>query len=221
MDLNTAVKERRSIRKFKKEAVPEGIIRGILDDARWSPSWGNTQPWEFYVITGEALEKFKEANRQRTVDGVAPSPDIQMPLEWPARLKDRYMGIGKSALTALNIAREDKDARFRYNCDMFYLFDAPCLVVAVMDKAVTSEYALLDFGLIIQTICLLAHGKGLGTCIMACSIGHADLLRSLAKIPEDRTIIMGVAMGYPDGDAPINKFARERAPVGEIVKWVK
>ena len=39
MDIEKAVKERRSIRMFKPEEVPQEIIREILDKARWAPSW--------------------------------------------------------------------------------------------------------------------------------------------------------------------------------------
>ncbi len=221
MDLVNAVRGRRSIRKFRKEAVPEDVIRAILEDARWSPSWGNTQSWELYVVTGEAMEALKKANRQKVLDGIIPSPDIPMPLEWPDRMKARYTGVGKSLLTALGIARDDKESRFRYNSDMFNLFDAPCLIVAVQDKAVTSRYALLDVGLILQTICLLAHGRGLGTCIMACAIAYPEVLRSIAKIPESKTIVMGVVLGYPDAEAPINGFERDRAALDDIVTWIK
>jgi nitroreductase len=221
MDIETAIRERRSIRKFKKDPIPEGVIREILDGARWSPSWGNTQSWELYVITGDTLETLKKANRQKVLDGVLPSPDIEMPLEWPDRMKARYMGIGKSVLTALNIARDDKESRRRYNTDMFYLFDAPCLIVIATDKAVSSRYALLDAGLILQTICLLAHGKGLGSCIMACAIAYPDLLRSLAQIPKGKTIAMGVVLGWPDLEAPVNQFKRSRASLDDFVTWIK
>jgi len=56
MDTIKAVKERRSIRKFKPEPVSRELISEILERARWSPSWGNTQSWEFYVVTGEPLD---------------------------------------------------------------------------------------------------------------------------------------------------------------------
>ena len=221
MELEKAVRERRSVRQFKKEQVPEQVIREILEGARWAPSWGNTQPWEFYVITGQPLETVKKTNKQRVMDGVAPAPDISMPQEWPDQMKARYMGIGKSVLTALNIERDDKEGRTRYNADMFYLFDAPCLIVVVQDKGVTSNYRLLDIGLILQTICLLAHDRGLGTCIMACAVGYPDVLRNVAKIPESKTVVMGVAVGYPDLDAPINRFKRTRADVEDFVTWVE
>jgi len=59
MDIENAVRERRSIRMFKPDPVPKEIIGQILEEARWSPSWGNTQPWELYVVTGDILERFK------------------------------------------------------------------------------------------------------------------------------------------------------------------
>jgi nitroreductase len=59
MDLATAVRERRSSRMFKAEEVLQEVIREILKEARWSPSWGNIQPWELYVVTGDTLNIFK------------------------------------------------------------------------------------------------------------------------------------------------------------------
>ena len=109
MDVRQAVRERRSIRKFKPDQVPESLVREILDEARWSPSWGNTQPWEFYVVTGEALREFKIANCGKLDEGVPSAPDIKMPESWTERLKKRYGAVGRSTLAALGIAREDSE----------------------------------------------------------------------------------------------------------------
>ena len=83
MEIFQTVTTRRSIRRFKPDPVPEALIREILEAARWSPSWGNTQPWEISVVTGAALDRFKKANRQRLLDGVIPDPDTPMPEAWP------------------------------------------------------------------------------------------------------------------------------------------
>lgn len=50
MDIFEAIKLRRSIRAFTKEDVSDEKIERILDAARWAPSAGNLQPWEFIVI---------------------------------------------------------------------------------------------------------------------------------------------------------------------------
>ena len=51
------LKERRSIRKYQKKEVPEDIIKGIIDCARFAPTAINIQPWEFIVITEEEMRK--------------------------------------------------------------------------------------------------------------------------------------------------------------------
>ena len=180
MDIRTVIKERRSIRKFQPNPVPENLIHEILDEARWSPSWGNTQPWEFYVVTGEALEKFKKANCEKLDQETDALPDIKMPTSWIEPLKTRYNGIGKSTLAALEIAREDADTRNAHYRAMHRMFDAPCLIIACIDKRCSSyEYAMFDVGLITQTLCLLAHNRGIGTCCMACAVRFPTVLKEI------------------------------------------
>ena len=55
MDIIEAVKNRRSIRSFLPEKVPEETIRELISDALWAPSWGNTQQYEFVVASGKQL----------------------------------------------------------------------------------------------------------------------------------------------------------------------
>ena len=62
MELQAAIRGRRSIRKFRTDPVPRAVLEELLETARWAPSWGNTQPWEIHVITGEPLEAFRKAN---------------------------------------------------------------------------------------------------------------------------------------------------------------
>jgi nitroreductase len=221
MEIFQAVTTRRSIRRFKPDPVPEPLLREILEAARWSPSWGNTQPWEVSVVTGAALDRFKNANRQRLLDGVISEPDTPMPEAWPEPLKQRYGNVGKQVLAALAIPREDKEARLRYAGDMFALFNAPSLLLFCVDKGIPREYAMLDTGAIMQTVCLLAHGRGLGSCILAASVRYPALIREIIPIPQNKAVIVGVAVGYPDGEAPVNQFTRERANVNEFTLWFK
>ena len=86
------------------------------------------------------------------------------------------------------------------------------------DNAV--EYAMLDIGLVVQTLCLLAHGKGLGTLIMAAAVQFPDLIRGIASIPEDRRIVVGIALGYPNLEYDLNNFERKRADLDEFVQWI-
>jgi nitroreductase len=221
MEIFQAVTTRRSIRRFKPDPVPEPLLREILEAARWSPSWGNTQPWEVSVVTGAALDRFQKANRQHLLDGVIPDPDTPMPDAWPELLKQRYGDVGKQVLAALEIPRGDKEARLRYAGDMFALFSAPSLLLFCVDKGIPREYAMLDTGVIMQTVCLLAHARGLGSCILAASVRYPALIREIIPIPETKAVIIGIAVGYPDGEAPINQFTRERANLDAFTLWAK
>ena len=221
MEIFQTVTTRRSIRRFKPDPVPEPLLREILEAARWPPSWGNTQSWEISVVTGAALDRFKQENRRRLLDGVNPDPDTPMPDVWSEPMKQRYGDVGRQVLTALEIPRGDKEARLRYAGDMFALFNAPALMLFSVDKAIPREYAMLDTGAIMQTVCLLAHARGLGSCILAASVRYPALIREIIPIPETKAVIIGVALGFPDQEAPINQFTRERADPDAFTRWFK
>ena len=221
MELEAAVRERRSIRKFKVDNIPKSVVEEILEAARWAPSWGNTQAWEFYVLTGEPLEAFRKENFEKLAAGEPFRPDVPMPEIWPEHMKKRYGELGRIILATLGVKREDKEGRNRFYGEMALLFGAPCLVVACIPGDTLVEYAMLDVGLITQTMCLVAHGKGVGTCIMAAAVGYPDVLRRIALIPENRRIIVSIAMGYPENADPINHFERPRAGLPEFVRWVE
>jgi nitroreductase/NAD-dependent dihydropyrimidine dehydrogenase PreA subunit len=49
------IMERRSVRNFKPDPVPEPLLRRVLEAGRFAPSGGNCQPWKFIVVTDKAL----------------------------------------------------------------------------------------------------------------------------------------------------------------------
>jgi len=57
MDLLEAIKGRRSIRAFKNEEVSVEDVKRLVDAARWAPSAGNIQPWEFIVVRKPEIKK--------------------------------------------------------------------------------------------------------------------------------------------------------------------
>jgi nitroreductase len=52
MDIAEAISQRKSIRAFKPAPVPLDILTQIMQSALRAPSWANTQPWEFAVVSG-------------------------------------------------------------------------------------------------------------------------------------------------------------------------
>ena len=56
MDVLKAIKDRRSIRKYKTTPVSDMDLEEVLEAARWAPSWANTQCWEFVVVRETAVK---------------------------------------------------------------------------------------------------------------------------------------------------------------------
>ncbi|MBQ60664.1 MAG: hypothetical protein CMQ19_01175 [Gammaproteobacteria bacterium] len=219
MQLVDSIRQRRSIRQFLPKPVPDQIIQDILSEAVWSPSWGNTQQWEMMVVTGDKLEKLKDENKKALLSGQSAQPELPFPESWPDAHKARYGEVGKAVLASQSTDRDDKEARLQNTAHMFSFFNSPALIYFMVDKALSLEYAILDVGLIVQNVSLLACDKGLGTCIMAVSVMYPDIIREVLPIPEGKRLIIGTALGYPDLDAPINNFERER-DLEQVVTWV-
>ncbi len=73
MQLSEAIRNRRSIRSFKSDPVPEEDLNKILDAGRWAPSSGNTQPLEIVVIKNEERkESLAKAARGQSFIAEAP-----------------------------------------------------------------------------------------------------------------------------------------------------
>lgn len=214
-----ALRNRRSIRCFRPEPITRELLEAIMDLARWSPSWGNTQPWHFFIFQGSPLEELKNLSSQRVLNGEPFQPDVPMPSSWPDALKARYGETGKLVLSALSIARDDREKRKEFYVEMSRLFGAPCLLVGTIPREVGIEYAMLDMGIIIQSICLAAQSYGVGSCIMAASVGYPDLIRKIGKVDDKLLIVMGVALGYA-ADNPVNSFSRPRVSLADLVTWI-
>jgi nitroreductase len=220
MDVEEALRGRRSIRKFRPDPIPEQILREVLDAARWAPSWRNTQAWTVWAVSGEPLQRFKEQFAEKLL-GEAPShPDVDMPgREFPDACMDRIRRLmderGACELAAgMDCSPEAASGR------VGDLFGAPCLLMFAIDDCLPPTYACFDSGVLVQSICLEAHAKGLGTCIMATAVRFPEVLHELLPGDKGKHMLVGIALGYPDTGAAINGFARERADVDELVTFV-
>lgn len=219
MELSEAIKRRRSIRAFLPDPVPREKIQKIMEIARWAPSWGNTQPWAIVVADGEKREQLARALEAEGKKGSNPRPDIVMPVEFPEMHKRRYVSLGKSLLTSMGIERGDREARTRHYLNMYMFFGAPTVVYFVIDGRLNEPYACLDIGSIGTTFCYLAYQEGLGTIYLAASMHFPDLVKTVLDIPEDKKIVIGIAVGTPHPDAPASLFRSEREPVENLLRF--
>ena len=57
MEVFKALRERRSIRKYKEVPVPQNKLDAVLEAGRIAPSAGNRQPWKYVVVTDPETRK--------------------------------------------------------------------------------------------------------------------------------------------------------------------
>jgi nitroreductase len=73
MDAFEAIKNRRSIRKYKADPVDDKTLEALLDAARLAPSWSNTQCWKFIVVR-DAAARAALAETVAAVPGLGANP---------------------------------------------------------------------------------------------------------------------------------------------------
>jgi len=217
MDVIEAITNRRSVRAFKADPVPREVLEQIMRATLRSPSWENTQPWEFAVIGGKVMEEFKMATMDRMKAGEKPRLDIHWPKFVGAHL-ERAKRDGRRLFKELGISKEDAKAIANWRMSMSRFFDAPNGVIVYMEASL-GEWSLVDIGIALQSMMLTAWHHGVGTCALAAAVIYPDLLHGLLNIPESKRIIVGVALGYPDYSSPAAKFRADRESLESLVTW--
>lgn len=213
MEFEQVLQGRRSVRAFREDPVPPGLVREVLENARWAPSWANSQAWNATVVQGETLRELKASLSAQVSAGVPATTDIPMPLEWPDDLKKR-MSLRRPAV-------ESEAPPEKPRPGVWQAWGAPALVLFAVDERIPVEYACFDAGLLVQSVCLAAFDKGLGTCIEAMMVRYPDVLHELLPQTAHTRFVVGVALGYADDSAPANAFPRERIGVDEFVTWAE
>lgn len=217
MDIIEAINSRYSVRAFKPGPVPRHILEELLAVSQRSPSWANTQTWEFAVAGGEVMQELRETMAARAFAQDERGPDIPRP-EWLSPYKERRRANGIKLYETLGIGKDDVERQLKWFVDMYRFFDAPNAIFIYTERDL-SAWAIMNVGLVAQTISLAALHFGLGSIMLAAGAGYPDVVRRMLTIPESKQLVIAIAIGYPDPDASVNKFRTERVPLSEICSW--
>lgn len=223
METIATIDHRKSIRAFKSQPVPRKVLEDILELALRAPSWGNTQPWEFAVVTGKKLDKIRRAFAEK-VDEPG-RPDIPPPRGFPDPYDSRRRVLGRKVLELKGISRDDRARRKWWLLQGLRLFEAPCAVYIYVDRSLYAQgeglniWPVFDCGLVAENIMLLATEHGLGTIAQIQAVMYPEVLRQVLGIPDSKLIVLGIAVGYPDWDDPVNRLHSERESLDSICTW--
>ncbi len=221
MKYDEVVRGRRSIRGYKPIPVPKELVREVIQLAMRAPSSFNTQPWNFYVVTGEPLDRIRAGNTERILAGVPESREFRSHGAYAGIHRDRQIEVAKQLFGAMGIARDDKDGRQDWVLRGFRQFDAPVSIVVTYDRSIFGgDYGPFDCGGVANAIVNAAWSRGLGCVINSQGIMQSPVVREHAKIPDDQVIMTCIAMGYPDDDFPANAVVSHRKPVDEAATFI-
>lgn len=192
MDVLDAIRERRSIRNYKEDPIPQDVLTKILDAGRLAPSGKNAQPWRFVVVQGdkraEMVQVMREGIAARKEEGIPPGSS-----EWTAKV------MAQAPVTVFV---------FNVNAD---LFSVPGDVSDMFSCLVDTQ----SIGAAIQNMLLAATELGVGS-LWICDVFYA-CGELTAWLGECHQMVAAVALGYPDeGPGP-----RPRMSVDEVTTWVR
>ena len=212
---------RRSIRGYLKKPVPKALIREVIEMAMRAPSSMNTQPWNFYIITGEPLDRIRAGNTERNLAGVPHSREFRTGHAFAGQHRERQVGVAKQLFSAMGIAREDTAGRQDWVLRGFRQFDAPVCVIITYDKELAdSDDTPFDCGAVATALVYAAWSRGLGAVINSQGIMQSPVVREHAGIADDQVIMKSIALGWPDHSFPANAVVSTRKSVDEATVFV-
>jgi nitroreductase len=222
MTITEAVMSRRSVRAFLDTPVPLPLIEQILAKASRAASGGNLQPWQVYVVSGEPLRAFKA----RMAERLAESHEGDHPLEYqvyPKPLKAPYRDYrfknGEDYYGVAGIPREDKAGRARFFAKNYSFFGAPLALFCFIDREMGPPQ-WSDLGMFLATVMLLLRESGLDSCAQECWSRYHRTVRQSLNAPDEWMLFCGMAIGYQDHDAIVNRMIADRAPVKQFARFV-
>ena len=224
MDTLKVINGRKSIRAFAPSPVSREEIEKVLKAAIKAPSKGNSQIWEFVVVTGKKKKDMDKMLSELLKTDLIPAMKLSdsgrevhnEALERAARRSKQNSQGMSNLLSPLNLSTE----KFMLE-GTFTFFKAPVAILLFVDDVFAKDLPhILSVGSAVQNILLSAVDTGLGACWIGGVWRYTKDIRMLLEIPENKKLLSAIALGYPDLNSPINKFKATRDNISEFVRWI-
>jgi nitroreductase len=196
MEISNVIKERRSIRKFKNDPVPDSHIMALIEAARLAPSGCNAQPWRFKIVKDEKIRiKLAEAAHNQMFIAQAPvvivcCADISGYLEGS---KSGIQDLGKIG------AVEDRIVNIICN----NLNETKKMSIAEIGPRIAANVAIA-----IEHMVLRALDFGLGTCWIRAL--EEDKISEIFGWDDNIYVVALLPLGFPAEDpSPRGRFKIE------------
>ncbi|MCK1709293.1 nitroreductase [Bradyrhizobium sp. 143] len=218
MNLDEAIHLRRSVRGFLPREVPEATLHEIFALAQCAPSNCNVQPWTPHVVSGEKLQRLRDA---LVAAGMRDDP---IKPDWPADGKftgihrERQVGAAQALYGAMGVARSDTVGRKLAYIRNHAFFDAPHAVLIFMPEPFDTREAA-DIGMYAQTLMLALTSRGIASCAQGALGLFPDIVREQLDVPSNYKLLFGISFGYEDHEVKANAARVDRAKIDDVVRF--
>jgi len=213
------VHERHSVRSFQSRAVPESVLRAVLDDAQRAPSNCNTQPWQTHIVSGAKRDVLSAALLAANEAGHL-TPDFSFAIsDFGGIYNQRAKDQGAAYYQAIGVARDDYDQRRDASRRNLEFFGAPHVALLFMPEVGDNVRVAGDIGMYAQTFLLSLTAHGLGGIPQTMLGFYADTIRQEIGIDPPLKLLFGISFGYVDDVSPANTYRIEKAPIEESVTF--
>ena len=180
---------------LRDKPVPRELLDEALSLAMRAPSNSNIQPWRVFVASGPRRDRLVEALLEAASAGFPATMGI------PESFLPLRQELGGLVYGSMGIPRHDAEARRLARLRNWEFFRAPVGAVVCMHR----DLGLVDslgVGMFLQTLLLGLTERGLGTCVQVSIAEYPEIVRAHLDIPDDLTVLCGLAIGYPDPAFP-------------------
>ncbi len=196
----SAIRSRRSIRRFLDKPVERDVLAQLIEAASWAPSASNRQDWLFHVVTSREIKHaMSEAVRARWEKLVAENGAVPYIRDLAAYVQRFTQFESAPAVIVFSSWRLDRTKN-----EVFGEAAAACI-----GSATSAAMAA-------QTLMLAAHAMGLGSCCLTGPVPARDELAKIIKLGAAHEILCLIAVGWPAGTPP----PPPRRPVEKIARFL-
>ncbi|MBS1112931.1 MAG: hypothetical protein H6Q92_694 [Nitrospirae bacterium] len=198
-----AIENRRSIRKFKPDPIPEEHITALIDAARLAPSGCNAQPWRFKVVQdSETKRKLAQAAYDQSFLAQAPVVLVCC-ADVKGYLKGTVSGIQELGQTG---SIDDRIVKI-----LLRRTSQMDTQMKVMSKEQLGARMAFNIAIAVEHIVLRALDFGLGTCWVR--LIEEQKVREIFGWDDNLFVVALLPIGYP-GESPV---PRKRLPIQELI----
>jgi nitroreductase len=176
------LENRRSIRKFRPDAIPANVLNRIIEAGFQAPSGKNRQNWRFYVLQGKKRDEYLTFS-QKSWQGIKDILQVRLKPSLYSFTERFFFTLGDAPVVLLCYAMNDAEERYHTSIGSVYMA--------------------------VENINLACFVEGLGCCTMGAPLEikeEIDRFIGVDQTPEYKQgkleLLCGVIIGYPDHEPP-------------------